>query len=173
MIGVKWVYKTKYNADGKVEKHKARLVAKGFSQQLGIDYNETFAPVARLDTVRMILSIAAQKNWKVYQMDVKSAFLNGILEEEVYIKQPLGYEILGEEHKVYKLKKALYGLKQAPRAWYKRIDSYFVNNGFSKCVYEPTLYIKVSNEGEILIVCLFVDGLIFTSNMSIINFKAP
>ena len=104
-------------------------------------------------------------------MDVKSAFLNGILEEEVYIKQSPGYEILGE-HKVYKLKKALYDLKQAPRAWYKRIDSYFVNNGYSKCVYEPTLYIKVRNEGEILIVFLFVDDLIFTGNMSINNFKA-
>jgi hypothetical protein len=113
VIGVKWVYKTKYNDDGKVEKHKARLVAKGFTQQPGIDYNETFSPVARLDTIRMVLSIIAQKNWKVYQMDVKSTFLNGILDEEVYIKQPPGYEILGEEHKVYKLKKALYGLKSS------------------------------------------------------------
>ena len=88
------------------------------------------------------------------------------------IKKPSGYEIFGEEHKVYKLKKALYGLKQAPRAWYKRIDSYFVNNGFSKSVYEPTLYIKVCNEGEILIVYLFVDDMIFTGNMSFNNFKA-
>jgi hypothetical protein len=171
VIGVKWVYKTKYNADGKVEKHKERLVAKGFKQQHGIDYNETFAPVARLDTIRMVLSIATQNNWKVYQMDVKSTFLNDILEEEVYIKQPPGYEVLGEEHKVYKLKKALYGLKQAPRAWYSRIDSYFVNNGFSKCANEPTLYVKVNDEGEILIVCLYVDDLIFTGNMSINSFK--
>jgi hypothetical protein len=171
VIGVKWVYKTKYNANGKVEKHKARLVAKSFTHHHGIDYNETFAPLERLDTIRMVLSIAVQNNWKVYQMNVKSTFLNGILEEEVYIKQPPGYEVLGEEHKVYKLKKALYGLKQAPRAWYSRIDSYFVNNGFSKCGNEPTLYVKVNDEGEILIVCLYVDDLIFTGNMSINSFK--
>ena len=98
-------------------------------------------------------------------------FLNGIL-EEADIKQPKGYEVLGEEYKVYKLKKALYCLKQAPRVWYKRIDSYFVNNGFSKCGYELILYVKVSNGGEILIAFLYVDDLIFTTNMSINNFKA-
>jgi hypothetical protein len=113
---VKWVYKTKYKANGEVDKHKARLVAKGFAQEYGVDYNETFAPVTRLDTIRMVLAIAAQHNWKVYQMDVKSAFLNEYLEEEVYVQQPPGYEVRGQEDKVYRLKKALYGLKQAPRA---------------------------------------------------------
>jgi hypothetical protein len=92
-IGVKWVYKTKLNEKGQIEKHKARLVAKGFSQQPGIDYGETFAPVARLDTVRTLLAIAAQHKWKVYQMDVKSSFLNGVLEEEVYVDQPPGFEV--------------------------------------------------------------------------------
>ncbi|KAH9323988.1 hypothetical protein KI387_043929 [Taxus chinensis] len=90
VIGVKWVYKTKYNADGKVQKHKARLVARGFMQQYGVDYNKTFAPVARLDMVRMVLAIAAQNKWPIYEMDVKSAFLNGFLEEEVYVNQPEG-----------------------------------------------------------------------------------
>jgi len=110
-IGVKWIYKTKLNADGDVEKYKARLVAQGFSQQPGIDYNETFAPVARLDTVRMVLAIAAHNKWYVHQMDVMSTFLNGYLEEEVYVRQPPGYEVDGQEDKVYRLKKALYGLK--------------------------------------------------------------
>ena len=134
VIGVKWVYKTKSNAEGKIERHKARLFVKGYKQKHGIDYEETFAPVSRMETVRAVLSIAAQKKWKVYQMDVKSTFLNGVLMEEVYIEQPLGYENKGQEHKVCKLKKALYGLKQAPRAWYSRIDSYLLENGFERRV---------------------------------------
>eukprot|EP00253_Pinus_taeda_P009922 PITA_09922 len=133
VIGVKWVYKTKCNAEGKIERHKAKLVVKGYKQQYGRDYEETFTPVARMEIVRAMLSIAAPNKWKVYQMDVKSAFLNRVLMEEIYIEQPLGYEKKGEEHKVCKLKKALYGLKQAPRAWYSRIDSYLLENGFDKC----------------------------------------
>ena len=142
VIEVKWVYKTKSNAEGKIERHKARLVVKGYKQQYGRNYEETFTPVARMETVRAVLSIAAQNKWKVYQMDVKSAFLNGVLIEEVYIEQPLGYEKKGQEHKVGRLKKALYGLKQTPRAWYSRIDSYLLEKGFEKCEGEPTLYIK-------------------------------
>ena len=164
-IGVKWVYKEKKNAKGEVERYKARLVAKGYSQREGIDYDEVFAPVARLETVRLIISLAAQNKWKIHQMDVKSAFLNGFLEEEVYIEQPLGYEVKGHEGKVLKLKKALYGLKQAPRAWNTRIDKYFQDKNFSKCPYEHALYIKIKNE-DILIVCLYVDDLIFTGSNS-------
>lgn len=115
-IGVKWVYKTKLNEKGEIEKHKARLVAKRFLQQPGINYGENFSLVARLDTVRTLLAIAAQHKWKVYQMDVKSAFLNGFLEEEVYVEKPPGFEFKEKLAKVYWLKKALYGLKQAPRA---------------------------------------------------------
>ena len=99
------------------------MVASRFTQQPSIDFNGTFTPVARMDTIRTILAIAAQKKWPVHEMDVKSAFLNGYLEEEVYVEQPQGYEVLGQEHKVYRLKKALYGLKQVPRAWYNQIDS--------------------------------------------------
>ena len=111
VVGVKWVYKTKLNEKEEIDKHKARLVARGFSQQPGIDYGETFAPVARLDTVRFVLAIAAQNKWPIYQMDVKSAFLNGVLSEEVYVCQPPRFEVKGQEHRVYTLKKIFYGLK--------------------------------------------------------------
>ena len=117
VIIIKWIYKTKQDVDGNVQKHKARMVARGFTHQPDIDFNETFAQVVCMDTVRTTLAIAAQNKWYVYQMDVKSAFLNGYLEEEVYVEHPQGYEVPGQEHKVYRLKKALYGLKQAPRAY--------------------------------------------------------
>lgn len=112
----------------------------------------------------MILSLAAQNKWNIYQMDVKSTFLNGVLQEEVYVEQPLGFIKKGDEKKVYHLKKALYGLKQAPRAWYSRIDTYLVEDGFHKCDHEHTLYIKHKTKGELLILCLYVDDLIFTGN---------
>ena len=163
-IGVKWVFKTKFNENGEVDKYKARLVAKGYCQQYGIDYAEVFAPVARLDTIRLVISLAAQKSWVIYQLDVKSAFLHGKINEEVFVDQPPGYEQKGHESKVYQLKKALYGLKQAPRAWYSRIEAYFIKEGFTKCPYEHTLFIKTAGGGKILIVCLYVDDLIFTGN---------
>jgi hypothetical protein len=163
-IGVKWVFKTKLNEEGKVDKHKARLVAKGYSQRQGIDYNEVFAPVARWDTIRTILALAAHKGWYVYQLDVKSAFLHGELAEAIFVEQPQGFEKQGEEHKVYRLKRALYGLKQAPRAWYSRIETYFVKEGFEKCFCEHTLFTKTSDKGSMLIVSLYVDDLIFTGN---------
>ncbi|CAL2225682.1 unnamed protein product [Prunus armeniaca] len=143
IIGVKWVYKTKFNHDGSIQKHKARLVAKGYSQQPGIVFNKTFAPVARLDTIRALVALAAQKKWKIYQLDVKSAFLNGELEEEIYVEQPQGFIEQRGENKALKLKKALYGLKQAPRAWNSRIDKYFINAGFRRSKSEPTLYTKI------------------------------
>ena len=101
-----------------------------------------------------MISLAAQKEWTVYQLDVKSAFLHGELSEDVFVEQPHGYERKGEEQKVYKLRKALYGLKKAPQAWYSRIETYFVNEGFKKCPYEHTLFIKVSDGGKILIISL-------------------
>jgi hypothetical protein len=129
-----------------VDKHKARLVAKGYMQQHGIDYAEVFAPVARLDTIQLVISLAAQKEWVIYQLDVKLAFLHGELNEEVYVEQPPGYEKKGREQMVYKLKKALYGLKQAPRVWYSRIESYFATQNFKKCPYEHTLLSKLEVE---------------------------
>ncbi|KAJ4788299.1 polyprotein [Rhynchospora pubera] len=162
-IGVKWVYKKKLNAQGEVERYKARLVAKGYKQKAGIDYEEVFAPVARMETIRLLISLAAQNKWNIYQMDVKSAFLNGVLEEEVYIEQPPGYIKEGQEEKVLKLKKALYGLKQAPRAWNTRIDTYFKKHGFVQCPYEHALYVKVCHD-DIMFVALYVDDMIFMGN---------
>ena len=110
----------KFRADGSIGKHKARLVAKGYSQIEGIDFEETFAPIAKLNTIRMIIALATKHHWKIHQLDVKSSFLNGDLKEEVYLVQPEGFVKKGEEHLVCRLKKALYGLKQAPRSWYEK-----------------------------------------------------
>ncbi|MCH80374.1 copia-type polyprotein, partial [Trifolium medium] len=172
VIGVKWIYKTKYNEKGQIEKYKARLVAKGYTQRYGIDYNEVFAPVARWDTIRTVLALAASKGWNVFQLDVKSAFLHGELTEDIYVEQPLGYQ-KGDGSRVYKLKKALYGLKQAPRAWYSKIESYFNSEKFEKCPSEHTLFVKQDSDNDILIVSIYVDDLIYTgSNKQMItNFK--
>jgi len=137
--GLKWVYRTKYNADGNIQKFKARLVAKGYAQQEGVHFDETFSHVARFETVRVFLVLAAQLKWSVYQFDVKSAFLNVELKQEEYVAQPEGYVAKGEEEKVYRLKKALYGLKHALRAWYSKINSYFQEIRFEKSENEPTL----------------------------------
>ena len=160
-IGLKWVFRTKYHADGRVQKHKARLVAKGYAQEQGVDYDETFSPVARFETVRTFLALAAQLGWPVFQFDVKSAFLNGELKEEVYVAQPEGFVVHDEVNKVYRLQKALYGLKQAPRAWYHKIDSYFLENGFQRSENEPTLYLKKQGTVGFLVVCLYVDDMIY------------
>lgn len=167
-IGLKWIYKTKYGSNGEVQRHKARLVVKGYSQQAGIDFEETFAPVARFETVRIFLALAAQRHLIVHQFDVKSAFLNGELNEEVYVEQPVGFVEKGSEAKVYKLRKALYGLKQAPRAWYSHIDQYFLTIGFQRSDREPTLYAKRSGKGDFLMVCLYVDDMIFAGSSQVL-----
>ncbi|KAG8478422.1 hypothetical protein CXB51_028192 [Gossypium anomalum] len=162
VIGVKWVFRAKQNADGSLNRLKARLVMKGFSQKYGLDYMETFAPVARLDTIRLLVAIAAQMRWKIYQLDVKLAFLNGFLEEEIYVEQPEGFKVPHKEDMVYRLKKALYGLKQAPRAWYSRINSYLIRLGFERSLSEPTLYVKKENGKTQLIVSVYVNDLLVT-----------
>lgn len=120
--------------------------------------------MARLDTIRALIALAAQTKWKIYQLDVKSAFLNGFLEEEIYVEQPQGFVVKAKEDQVLRLKKALYGLKQAPRAWYSRIDAYFTDHGFRRSKSEPTLYIKTQGNSDTLIVSLYVDDLIYTGN---------
>jgi hypothetical protein len=170
IVGVKWIYKVKYNVDGSIQRNKARLVAKRYSQQHGVDFHETFAPVAHLDTVRALISLATQTGWLLYQLNVKSAFLNGELKEKVYVEQPQGFVIQGEEEKVHKLRKALYGLKQALRTWYSHIDNYFNESGFKRSKSEPTLYVKHQGDVDLLIVALYVDDLILTeSNVKMIE----
>ena len=161
-IGVQWIYKTKLNEAGKVDKFKARLVAKGYIQQHGVDYTEVFASVARMNTIWMIIALTAKKGWPIYQLDVKSAFLHGELSEELFVEQPKGYEQKGNEHKVYKLDKALYGLKQAPRVWFSHIEAYFTHEGFQKYISEQTLFVKQTSGGRIFIMRIYVDDLIFT-----------
>ncbi|KAL3612663.1 hypothetical protein D5086_003683 [Populus alba] len=172
-IGVKWVFRTKFNPDGSIFRHKARFVVKGFAQVAGVDYGDTFAPVARHDTIRLLLALAGQKEWKVYHLDFKSAFLNGILLEEIYIQQPEGFVVTGHEHKVYKLHKALYGLKQAPRAWYSRIDTHLIQLGFKRSENEATLYLKQDEDGLQLVISLYVDDMLVTgSNVKLLaDFK--
>ena len=129
-IGTKWVYKLKRKLDGSVDRYKARLVAKGYAQEKGIDFEETFAPTCRMTTIRSICALAAYNGWNVHQLDIKIAFLNGDLHEEVYVMQPRGFVQNGEENKVCTLHKALYGLKQAPRAWYEKIHAHLTTLGF-------------------------------------------
>jgi transposase InsO family protein len=163
VIGTKWVFRNKLNEDGQVTRNKARLVCKGYAQIEGIDFEETFSPVARMEAIQLLLAYACSKNVKVYQMDVKSYFLNGELEEEVYIEQPEGFQLSENADYVCKLKKALYGLKQAPRAWYSRLDKYLQQAGFRKGSADNNLYIKVS-EGNILLIEVYVDDIIFGSD---------
>jgi hypothetical protein len=143
VIDTKWVFRNKLNEYGQVTRNKARLVCKGYAQIEGIDFEETYAPVSRMETIHLLLAYACSKNVKVCQMDVKSSFLNGKLEEEVYIKQPEGFQLSENTNYVCKLKKALYGLKQVPRAWYSRLDKYLQQAGFRKGSAESNLYIKV------------------------------
>jgi hypothetical protein len=124
------VWKNKEGEKGEVVRNKSRLVAQGFSQKEGIDYEETFAPVAHLEAIRILLAFFVAKGFKLHQMDVKSAFLNGVLEEEVYVTQPPGFESEKYPHRVYKLRKALYGLKQVSRAWYGRLRGFLFERDF-------------------------------------------
>ena len=140
------------------------LVARGYGQECGIDYMEVYALVARMDTIRLMLPLAAQKGWSIYHMDVKSAFLHGMLQEDMYLQQPQGYVRKNNEHKVYKLQKAIYGLKQALRAWYSRIEAYFTKEGFVRSKTEHTLFVKEQGKEKVLYVNIYVDDLVFIGN---------
>jgi len=162
-IDCKWVFKIKTDIEGNLERYKARLVAKGFSQQYGVDYDETFSPVVRHSTLRLLIALAAKLNLDIDQMDIKTAFLNGDLKETVYMKQPESFIQKNNESKVCLLKKSLYGLKQAPRAWYEKIHSVLLNIGLQRLENEPCVYYK-KNNNKILILALYVDDILIFSN---------
>ncbi|GJV44527.1 putative ribonuclease H-like domain-containing protein [Tanacetum coccineum] len=161
-IGSKWVFKNKKDERGIVIRNKARLVAQGYTQEEGIDYDEVFSPVVRIEAIRLFLAYASFKDFVVYQMDVKSAFLYGKIEEEVYVCQPPGFEDPDFLDRVYKVEKALYRLHQAPRAWYETLSTYLLDNGFQRGKIDKTLFIK-RYKGDILLVQVYVDDIIFGS----------
>ncbi|GKB34156.1 retrovirus-related pol polyprotein from transposon TNT 1-94 [Tanacetum coccineum] len=162
IIKLKWLWKNKKDEDQTVIRNKARLVAKGYAQEEGIDFEESFAPVLRLEAVRIFVAYAAHKSFPIYQMDVKTAFLNGPLKEEVYVAQPEGFVDPDHPEKVYLLRKALYGLKQAPRAWYDELSNFLMSKGFTKGTIDPTLF-KIKYGEDILLVQIYVDDIIFGS----------
>ena len=162
-VGCKWVFKLKLKADGSVDRYKARLVAKGYSQQEGLDFTETFAPVAKFAAIRAVLALAALEDMEVHQMDVETAFLNGLLQEEIYMDQPEGFIKPGTENLVCKLRKSLHGLKQASRAWNSVIDKFLKEIGALKCAGDHCIYV-LEQETSQLIIILYVDDLILATN---------
>ena len=153
-LPVKWVYKAKKDANGNIEQFNSRLVAKGFRQKEGVDFNEVFAPVSKYATLRALLAVAAVDDLEVHQLDIKTAFLNGILEEEVYIEQPTGYEEGGPGIGC-RLHKALYGLKQAPRAWHTRLNEELTEMGFKPSAADPGLYCKDVESGRMYLLVIY------------------
>ncbi|CAM8885294.1 unnamed protein product [Rhodiola kirilowii] len=163
VIGTKWIFKNKSDASGNITRNKARLVAQGYTQIEGIDFEETFAPVARLEAIRLLLPLACHLKFRLFQMDVKSAFLNGFLNEEVYVAQPKGFEDPHHPAFVYHLKKALYGLKQAPRAWYERLTVFLVDHGYVRGGVDKTLFVK-HTRSDFIIAQIYIDDIVFGSN---------
>ena len=163
IVGCKWVFKTKRDCNGNIERHKARLVAKGFTQKEGVDYKETFSPVSKKDSLRIIMALVAHFDLELHQMDVKTVFLNGNLDEEVYMDQPEGFLIKGKEHMVCKLKKSIYGLKQASRQWYLKFNDTITSFGFKENTVDRCIYLKVSGSKFIFLI-LYVDDILLASN---------
>ncbi|CAL1413854.1 unnamed protein product [Linum trigynum] len=161
LIGNKWIFKTKLLADGAIERYKARLVAQGFTQIPGIDFLDTFSPVAKINTIKILMAVAAVKDWHLSQMDISNAFLNGDLEEEVYMKIPQGIE--GMEGKACRLRKSLYGLKQASRQWYAKLTEALISFGFTQSYSDYSLFTKKNDKG-IAVVLVYVDDLIFSGD---------
>eukprot|EP00794_Sanderia_malayensis_P019750 gene19750-biopygen16400 len=148
LVGSRWVFKVKKKADGSIDRFKARLVAQGYSQSQGVDYEEVFSPVVRYDSIRSFLAVANVCNWEVHQMDVKTAFLQGDFDEEIYMKQPDGYISEKKPDYVCKLRKSIYGLKQAARCWNFAIDHFLKSNGYNSCDADSCMYIKLMKDNS-------------------------
>jgi hypothetical protein len=169
VIHNKWVYKIKRKSDGVVDRFKARLVAKGFEQKFGIDYIDTFSPVIKPSTIRVILALVVYFNWMIMQLDISNAFLHGSLLKEVYIEQPKGFVDKNHPNSICRLEKAIYGLKQAPRAWFKRLSTYLLDIGFIASLVDSSLFIFISGSVHIFML-IYVDNIIMTgTHPDIIN----
>ena len=165
----KWVYRLK-EEDGGKKIFKARLVVKGFSQKKGIDFDEIFSHVVKMTSIHIVLSIVATKDLHLEHLDVKTTFLHGNLDEEIYMAQPQRFEVKGKENLVYKLKKRLYGLKQAPQQWYLKFDRFMHEHGYNRCNLDHCVYIKRLDDDRYIILCLYVDDmLVVGSNMDLIK----
>lgn len=164
IVGCRWVYTVKVGPDGKIDRLKARLVAKGYTQVFGLDYSDTFSPVAKMASVRLFLSMAAMRHWPLYQLDIKNAFLHGDLEEEVYLEQPPGFVAQGEcRGYVCRLHKALYGLKQSPRAWFGRFSNVVQQYGMIRSEADHSVFYKCSSNKYIYLV-VYVDDIVITGD---------
>ena len=160
-IGSKWVFKVKRDRDGKISRFKARLVAKGYAQNYGVDYDETFSPVVKFQSIRILLALAAQHDLLLHQMDVVTAFLNGHLEEDIYMEQPDGYTQHGQEHLVCKLKRSLYGLKQSSRCWNVVLSRFLESIGYSISSADPCIFVREAD--TLSIIAVYVDDLIIAT----------
>ncbi|GJW20482.1 retrovirus-related pol polyprotein from transposon TNT 1-94 [Tanacetum coccineum] len=161
-LTLKWLFKNKHDEENTTIRNKTRLIVRGYRQEEGIDFKESFAPVTRMEAIRIFLAYATHKSFTVFQMDVKTAFLHGTLKEDVYVCQPEGFIDADHLSHVYKLKKVLYGLKQAPRAWYNELSKFLLQNHFFKGTIDPTLFIRRFDD-DILVVQVYVDDIIFGS----------
>lgn len=160
IVGSKWLFKRKVNEDGTMERYKARLVAQGHTQKFGLDYEETFSPVVRFESIRSVVALAAEHRLKLHQMDVSTAFLHGELAENVYMRQPEGFIDSGKENLVCRLKRSIYGLKQSPRCWNTALDSHLKEMGFKQSKSDPCLYMKCDSEGARFLVAVYVDDIV-------------
>ncbi|PKU78290.1 Retrovirus-related Pol polyprotein from transposon TNT 1-94 [Dendrobium catenatum] len=163
LLGCKWLFKTKYNADGSIARYKARLVAQGFKQEHGLDYHETFSPVAKFATIRVFLTVAINRGWPIIQLDVSNAFLHGTLKEVIHMKQPAGFVDSQYPNHVCLLKKSIYGLKQSPREWFATLSSYMSTYGFKTSSADPSLFLLHKGSTQLYMI-IYVDDIILTGN---------